>query len=170
LLEIFWKRGGSGFAIQIADKPPRNPQFWRQGPFDPSDPQKGQFDPDDPDRMFVGWNFDSFDPDVREPEPRFRKPMFWRDQVLQFWPQRAATARDETKAIEILTSRLKANENLTFANALDMCREEIPGLSERGFRERVWRKARLAADLPEEGRSGRRATKLPQGPLQKPLR
>ena len=154
LLESFWKKGGSGFAIQIVDKPPRNPQFWRQGAFDPADPRKGQFDPDDPDRVFVGWNYDFDDPDVRE--PRFRKPMFWRDRAEDIWRLPDATARDEKKAVDFLTPLVKADPKLPFQKALDMCRKEIPQLSEYGFRYRVLGKAREAAGLPKTGVPGRR--------------
>jgi hypothetical protein len=155
-LESFWKMGGSGLPIQIGDKPPRNSQFWRQGAFDPDNPRKGQFDPNDPDRVFVGWDFDLDNPDVSEPEPRFRKPMFWRDRAEDFWPLPAATAHDEKKAIAFLAKYLESDANLLFDNARSMCLEKFRRLSKRGFRERVWRDARLAAGLSAKGKAGRR--------------
>jgi hypothetical protein len=154
-LESFWKMGGSGFAVQKADKPPQAAQFWQQGAFDPGNPRRGQFDPANPDRVFVGWDFDFDDPD-RDPKPRFRKPMFWRDQAEDIWPLPDATARDEKRAIVLLKSQLEANPGLTFDAALNACREEIPGLTGRGFRSRVWSPGRKAAQLPERGKSGRR--------------
>jgi len=154
LLEVFWKLGGKGFPIQIADKPPRDAKFWQQVQFDPADPRKGQFDPDDPDRVFVGWNYDFDDPDVRE--PRFRKPMFWRDRAEDIWRLPDATARDEKKAVDFLTPLVKADPKLPFQKALDMCRKEIPQLSEYGFRYRVLGKAREAAGLPKTQVPGRR--------------
>jgi hypothetical protein len=156
LLEVFWKLGGKGFPIQIADKPPRDAKFWQQVQFDPADPRKGQIDPAEPDQLFVGWDFDPVDPDVREPEPRFRKPMFYRDQALSLWPHRPPTAREEKGAVSLLTGLLKANPSLTFADALNACRKTFPKLTERGFRSRVWTAARKKAGLPEIGSPGRR--------------
>jgi hypothetical protein len=154
LLESFWKSGGSGLAIPIADKPPRDSQFWRQGPFDPDNPRKGQFDPNDPDRVLVGWYFALVDPD-KGAKPRFRKPMFWRDRAEDIWRLPPATTRDEKKAINFLTPIVKADPKLPFQKALDMCREKIPQLSEHGFRYRVWPEAREAAGLSKTGISGR---------------
>jgi hypothetical protein len=156
LLESFWKKGGSGFAIQKVDKPPRNPQFWRQGAFDPADPRKGQFDPDDADRLFVGWDYDFDDPDVRE--PRFRKPMFWRDRAEDIWRLPNATALDEKKAVDFLGEKLKKDSELRREDALNMCRQQFPKLGVRGSL-RVWPRAREAAGLEAKARPGRKKQK-----------
>ena len=154
LLEVFWKLGGKGFPIQIADKPPRDAKFWQQVQFDPADPRKGQFDPDDPDRVFVGWNYDFDDPDVRE--PWFRKPMFWRDRAEDIWRLPDAKARDEKKATEFLAKHLRSDPKLLHDDALSICREKFLKLSQRGFHERVWRDARVLAGLSAKGKAGRR--------------
>jgi hypothetical protein len=155
LLKVFWKNGGSGFAVQKVDKPPQAAQFWQQGVFDPGNPRRGQFDPDNPDRVFVGRDFDFDDPD-RDPKPRFRKPMFWRERAEDSWRLPHATARDEKKAVDFLTPLVKADPKLPFQKALDMCRKKIPQLREYGFRKRVLPKAREAAGLPKRGIPGRR--------------
>lgn len=154
MLKIFWKSGGSGYAIQIADKPSRDAKFWQQGPFDSADPQKGQIDSAEPDRVFVRWDFDLDDPDVREPV--FRKPMFWRDVAENIWRLPDATTRDEKKATEFLAKHLRSDPKLLHDDALSICLEKFPKLSQRGFHERVWREARVLAGLPAKGKAGRR--------------
>ena len=157
MLKIFWKSGGSGWAIQIADKASRDAKFWQQGPFDSADPQKGQIDPADPDRVFVRWDFDFDEPDVRGPV--FRKPMFWRARAENIWRLPNATTADEKKATELLAEYLRSDPELLHDKALSICREKFT-LSKRGFHERVWRDARVLAGLPAKGKAGRR--KAPQ--------
>jgi hypothetical protein len=120
-------------------------------------------DPDDPNR-------------VREPPPydrglvsprrakqldkarRFRAPLFPRQLALKLWRQSrgSATAVMEKKAKTFLASRLHANPEMKRSDGLTACRREFPDLSERGFRERVWPDARIAAKLERSGRSGRK--------------
>jgi hypothetical protein len=157
VLKIFWKNGGSGVPVARrrlprhlrADKPPRDAEFWQRREFNLEDPLKGQFDPADPDRVFVGWgDYDDNDPD----DPRFRKPMFWRECVEKLWP--TPKISNETKATNFLAEQLKARPNLRYVEARALCREKFE-LSERGLQGRVWRDARLAAGLPKRGKPGR---------------
>src|SRR5262249_51502973 len=121
MLKIFWKSGGSGLPIQIADKPSRDAKFWQQGPFDSADPQKGWFDPARPDGVFVWWDFDLDDPDVREWEPVFRRPMFWRARAENSWRLPDATTYDEKKATELLAEYLRSDPELLHDKALSIC-------------------------------------------------
>jgi hypothetical protein len=132
------------------DEPPRDAGYWLEC----------KADADDPDRVLEAR---PYDPDLVDKETaerlvgtrRFRKPMFWRDQVLALWLHRGRSA-SEAAARKLLAPLLRTNPNLTFKAALNACRERYPRLSENGFRTLVWPRAREAAGLPEKGRSGRR--------------
>ena len=81
------------------------------------------------------------------------------EDLLKWWPPKhpgSPTAGDETRAIEFLAERLRADPHLTHAAALKMCRESYPKLSECGFRSRVWPKAREAAGLAPIALAGRK--------------
>jgi len=76
----------------------------------------------------------------------------------------SSTAGAETKAIEFLTSQLKADPHLGRKRALKICREQVLNLSERGFLARVWPKAREAAGLDPIASRGRKPKQKPQIP------
>jgi hypothetical protein len=66
-----------------------------------------------------------------------------------------AKVKEEIAAIATLAPLLRHNPNLKFAEALGLCRESY-ALSERGFRARIWPKAREAAGLPQIAPPGRK--------------
>jgi hypothetical protein len=55
----------------------------------------------------------------------------------------------------MLTGLLREDDNLKFSDALAACRKEYT-LSERGFRSRIWPKAREGASLPPTAPAGRK--------------
>jgi hypothetical protein len=89
----------------------------------------------------------------------------WTD-LLKLCPPKHPVSKvaDETKAIDLLTDRLKSDSHLRRGQALEICRDQFPKLSERGFRSRIWPKAREAAGLKSRGRAGRK----PKGNNQTP--
>jgi len=66
----------------------------------------------------------------------------------------ASTIKDESDAIIFLTNTLKQNPNLKRADAEAEC--EKFGISQRGFRDRVWPKAREGAGLSAIAPPGRK--------------
>src|SRR5262249_24085236 len=94
--------------------------------------------------------------DRLDKQRRFRKPRFWRFEVLKLWghDRGSATAADETRAIAFLSRRLRAIAHLKLQDGLEFCRKEFPKLSERGFRSRVWPQAREAAGLEPKAPPG----------------
>jgi hypothetical protein len=69
------------------------------------------------------------------------------------------TAHDETAAIRALTLHLENLENshdLKREDAFDWCRQNGFNLSRRGFRDRVWPKARESAKLSPRAPPGRK--------------
>jgi hypothetical protein len=68
-----------------------------------------------------------------------------------------STANHETDATKALASYLR-NNSLTRAEAEAWCRANGHTVSKRGFKERVWPKARVQAGLPEKAPRGRRKT------------
>jgi hypothetical protein len=99
-------------------------------------------------------------------EPEQETLICWED-LLQLCPQKrlvSPTASDETKAIAVLADTLRADPGLGREAALKISRHHFPNLSERGFRSRVWPKAREAAGLNPIAPSGRKPTGKPQSP------
>jgi hypothetical protein len=94
--------------------------------------------------------------------------IFWED-LLRRWPQKpsppkppsSATAGDEKKAVDFLVEQLEADQYLTRDRALEICRERFPKLTERGFRFRVWPKAREGAGLEPIASPGRKPNRKP---------
>jgi hypothetical protein len=66
------------------------------------------------------------------------------------------SAGQETAAINALASQLRNNPDLKREDAATWCREQHYSLSDRGFRYRVWPKARADANLPTKGSPGRK--------------
>jgi hypothetical protein len=86
---------------------------------------------------------------------RYDIPSFWKPQIVAS-ARRRKTALDETSAIEALASHLKSNPELTRAQAEQCCKAFGYAVSDRGFQNRVWPKARVQAGLPEKALPGRR--------------
>jgi hypothetical protein len=84
--------------------------------------------------------------------------VFWED-ALRRWPQKPAKAGDETKAANLLAEHLKTDEHLAREEAFKICLKRFPNLTERGFRFRVWPKARETAGLAPVAPAGRKPTK-----------
>jgi hypothetical protein len=70
--------------------------------------------------------------------------------------KRVATRRDEKLAIGTLRDLLVKNKDITSEEAFRQCRDKHPGLSKRGFKERVWSKGRELAKLSPKAPSGRK--------------
>ena len=70
--------------------------------------------------------------------------------------KRAATRRDEMMAARTLRDLLVKNKDITLEEAFRQCLEKHPNLSQRGFKERVWRKGRELAKLPPKALAGRK--------------
>ena len=71
------------------------------------------------------------------------------------------TAAQETAATKALHSHLTELSNpdhLKYDDALKWCREKGFDISDRGFRSRIWPKARNLAGLPEQAPPGRKPT------------
>ena len=68
----------------------------------------------------------------------------------------ASTMKAESDAIRHLTSRLKQDSDLRKTDAEAEC--EKFGISQRGFLNRVWPKARELAGLPAKAPPGRKKT------------
>jgi hypothetical protein len=68
-----------------------------------------------------------------------------------------STAHDENAAIRALAVELANNPDLKRADAKDWCEKTGFKLPHRGFRFRVWPKARERAGLPETASPGRKA-------------
>jgi hypothetical protein len=93
----------------------------------------------------------------------------WYIQVIesdferQFLIRRSSSkASTETKAITFLAVKLKENPNLgRDADAWDACSKQFPTLSQRGFKDRVWPKAREAAGLEPMAPRGRKPAPKP---------
>jgi hypothetical protein len=97
--------------------------------------------------------------DLRPDVPLERRTLISWEHLLRVWPpQRSGspTARTETLAIEFTAELLKSDKHLTRQRAFEICRERFPGLSERGFRSRVWPEARKAAGLEPIAPAGRK--------------
>jgi hypothetical protein len=75
--------------------------------------------------------------------------------------QPTAKGRAEVRAIKHLACLLKSNPNMRKEDARAACAEF--NLSDRGFEDRVWPKAREEAGLPPIGKSGRKRTLSPLG-------
>jgi hypothetical protein len=74
--------------------------------------------------------------------------------LSRFKSSHTSVAKDESDAIAFLTSRLKQDPNLKKADAKAECAKF--GISQRGFRDRVWPKARESAGLPTKAPPGRK--------------
>jgi hypothetical protein len=138
--------GMSGPMQPPPDEPPRDAAYWLECKADAGNLDhvlEQLYDPSLVDRRTAA---------RLDRKRHFRKPIFLREQVLLLWPHRgdSATARDEAEARRFLKALLKADRSLTFKAALNACREMCPQLSERGFRARVWPRAREAAGLPRQ--------------------
>jgi hypothetical protein len=136
-----------------SDEPPREARYWQQcliksdlvlepPPYDPElvdEPTKAELDKKHPQR--------------------FRKPIFLRNHVSLLWPKarHSATSGAEKRATVVLTKALQDNKDLRRKEALNICRQHVPELSERGFRLRVWPQARKAAGLEANAPPGRKA-------------
>ncbi len=99
-------------------------------------------------------------------ELRRRRPEAhaWRDvtverKSLMSWLTKrcrgTATASDESAAIRFIASILQQDNNLRVTDAFDRCRNRYR-VSERGFRSRIWPKARELAGLPSRANPGRK--------------
>jgi hypothetical protein len=66
------------------------------------------------------------------------------------------TGAEEIGAIRALSSQLRKNEDMKFAEATAWCASEGYELTGKGFRYRVWPKAREAAGLPPRAPRGRK--------------
>jgi hypothetical protein len=97
-------------------------------------------------------------------EPEQETLICWEDLLQQCPPKRPPfpTASDEAKAVDLLAEQLKADPNLGREAGLKICRERFPKLSARGFRFRIWPKAREAAGLNPIAPPGRKPTGKPQ--------
>ena len=82
----------------------------------------------------------------------------WEDLLKLCPPKRPATSTvgEETLAIDFLAGQLKADPNLPRDHALKICRNQFPKLSERGFRFRVWPRARETVGLTRIASPGRK--------------
>jgi hypothetical protein len=103
-----------------------------------------------PRSMFVRWLATHR---LGELPPRFQPQKSHRVPVAT-----SAKISDETAAIKMLERLLEENNNLKFVDALSACRKEY-SLSERGFRYRIWPKARKAARLSPMATPGRKRQK-----------
>jgi hypothetical protein len=102
-----------------------------------------------PRRMFVSWLAKHELPRAParfEPRKKVRKP---------------ASARDEAAAIRELAEHFKINPLITRKDAEALCRREMPSLSKKGFRNRIWPNARAKAGLPKTARAGRKPKSVP---------
>jgi hypothetical protein len=145
--------GSSGPFHALTDEPSRDARYWQECTAHPNDPNL-VLEPPPYDRELV----DKRTAARLDKKRRFRKPMFRRDQVSLLWRQArpSATAGAEKQAIAICTEALKRDNDLRRADGLKICRQQIPRLSERGFRSRVWPRAREAAGLTPTAPKGRK--------------
>jgi hypothetical protein len=80
----------------------------------------------------------------------------------EFWVLKANRQKttekhfDECRAIEFLTERLKSDPDMKRDDALGACQAAFPALGWRGFKHRVWPRAREAAGLARLASAGRR--------------
>jgi hypothetical protein len=141
--------GASGAPDDI----PRTAEYWRECETDPNDHDAIR-EPPPYDASLVPKRV------ARRLDKKrgFRKPIFPRDRVLQIWPERheLLTARIETEAIALLVPLLKTNRDITRDETWKKCKQKFPTLSERGFRFRIWPKAREGAGLESKAPAGRR--------------
>ena len=71
------------------------------------------------------------------------------------------TGGEETGAIKALASHLSKNKNMKFGDAEAWCASQGYELTGKGFRYRVWPKAREAVDLEPRAPPGRKPKSLP---------
>jgi hypothetical protein len=69
---------------------------------------------------------------------------------------RVGTVGDETAAIRVLATHLKANPDLKRTDAARFCSEQGYELSGRGFQARVWPRARERSGLHAKATAGRK--------------
>jgi len=102
------------------------------------------------------------------PRNLFKQWCAWHDlptSAPRFKPQKshrvlAPTVRDETAAIKALASHLKSNPESKRGEAASWCRKAGFKLTDRGFQNRVWPKARVQAGLEAKARPGRKRKSL----------
>jgi hypothetical protein len=73
-------------------------------------------------------------------------------------------ADDETRAINSLAGKLKANPDMKRGDALDACRKEFSNLTGRRFQFHIWPQARKAADLKTAASPGRKSKRTRREP------
>jgi len=110
------------------------------------------------DRLFDTCQIDVVENDTRRPariRRRIRVPhwIYVTRASVEKLSRSKSTAANETRAIDHLAKLLKANPDMTRAMALNECAPFNLGV--RPF-ERVWVRARLASDLSERAKAGRK--------------
>jgi len=102
-----------------------------------------------PRRVFVRWLAKHELPRAParfEPRKEVRKPL---------------SASDEAAVIRVLAGHFKIDPLITREAAEALCRQEAPGLSKKGFRNRIWPNARAKAGLPTTAHAGRKPKSVP---------